>query len=711
MAEIRNKIILEDEMSAALLAIQQNIKDTINIFEGISTAAEDAAESIEILGLYAGDMQSAFENISETIEETNEATQEHNEVIEIMQEAMGETTELIAEMAEAIEEKTEKVEEFNKEVKKIDRTAQNAARGVQQLTKVFGGSVAELGKIPNHARQSVQAVTQLRNAMNASVPVATKLTMALGPIALIATAIMGVVSALQVFSRETDSVVVPSADDLLSRSERLSNESERLERSLIENIRLMERMNELGASESLISRFERENQLLGSQIQALDRLSFEKETRGIEQLQHEAFRALTQTERAQTTFMERLRASLSGNLSEVVFQSTENMIDATERMLSSLEEGIHFSSFDERSLFFDNIEAMRIHANELRDSTIPSHMETVATLDEMIERFGELDEAILFTAIQRERLAAINNDYHDEETERMNARDARQNAIERAQEQMNRNILRSYRDIYSAAESLRDAHYNLSNAIEAMNTEYGVTLDQFTSIMNMSPQYLQFLFDEYGELRNVEDAVFDVTQAQINLMGVRQANALLDMVAVWDAETGALKHFIGTTDLATESVWDLVEARMAALKMHEDVSEEAYAGIRRQIDQLRNLTFSAAERAASPYGTVRTAQGNALLVSDPANQEIRGEIMRLKEDVAGYVYFGAGGSYTSTPIVVNVGGINEQVYANQLSDVERERIAQRAGEYAAPYVAEGLQRALNHDLRNGGNRNYRGAMG
>lgn len=99
-----------------------------------------------------------------------------------------------------------------------------------------------------------------------------------------------------------------------------------------------------------------------------------------------------------------------------------------------------------------------------------------------------------------------------------------------------------------------------------------------------------------------------------------------------------------------------------------------------------------------------------LLVTDPANREIRGEMIRLLEDVARMDY--ASTTYRQTPLVVNVqmGGMTEQIYANELSDIQREAISYRAGKYCAEVVADSLCEALQSDLRNCGNYNRGGEV-
>jgi hypothetical protein len=202
-------------------------------------------------------------------------------------------------------------------------------------------------------------------------------------------------------------------------------------------------------------------------------------------------------------------------------------------------------------------------------------------------------------------------------------------------------------------------------------------------------------------------------------MAIRQQNAILDAAEAWKQETGSLYGLASAVDTAADAYRNLIDMRRGALRASAFaaafdpetgalVNQGALAGYRAiasQLEMVESFAASAGQRARQPYGTVRTPRGNALLVSDPANQEIRAEIIRLKEDVAGHVYFT--GTYRQTPIVINMGGmggITENIYANQLSDAERDKIAYRSGQYASGMVAESLEQAIKYDLRNGGGR-------
>jgi hypothetical protein len=205
-------------------------------------------------------------------------------------------------------------------------------------------------------------------------------------------------------------------------------------------------------------------------------------------------------------------------------------------------------------------------------------------------------------------------------------------------------IIRSYRDTYAAAESLRGAHHAMTHAINGTSSAYNSQLHYFNEIMNLSPHYLHFLFDEHGALVDVEDAVYAVTQAQIELLGVRQANAVLDAAKAWQYEEGSLRGYRQAVIDATDGVWGLVDARIELMRQTEiernlengwsmsfatRIAERTMqqSGVLQQIDLIRGMTETA-QAGARERGVFRP--DGAMLVADVTTHDIMGEFVRMR---------------------------------------------------------------------------------
>lgn len=125
-----------------------------------------------------------------------------------------------------------------------------------------------------------------------------------------------------------------------------------------------------------------------------------------------------------------------------------------------------------------------------------------------------------------------------------------------------------------------------------------------------------------------------------------------------------------------------------------------------------------------PFGGLRYDQvmvnapgGMALRVYDPANREIRGEMVRLKEDVHRRRYLSeykskgrAPSSYEASRNPATVyNNITQNIYASP--GMDEENLAKLAGQRACKYVADQILTCIQSDLLNGGGSNRGGGYG
>ena len=699
MPEIRNKIILDDQMSVALKVISDNAKGVIEALGGIPDVMNEAIDYFKL----AKEQTIAFYEATEgSFEHVKETTVEMLESFEVAKEK-------IVEMTEKIEDKSEAIEGVAQSVDKVGKSSGAASKGMGQIAQAGARLGSSLGLIPRHVSQGVKAVTQLNRAMGATIPTAAKLTTFLGPFTLIATAAMAIVNTVSVFRRGAEEKALPAFDEMIDRADKLNVESNRLSNYLNENIRLLGRLEEIGESETLISYFRNLNDEMEQEIQFLsNRVAFitsEAVDLAFKGLGGSMHRGLTETLEVRN-YLDDIQRALIGYIDtstgEIIAplylihteinKIYETGLEWTQRTIEqALGRGAIYAH--ERAEIDELLYGYLEFARMASESTNPEHIGLIENVRNTIESYNELLHALgevedQYTTNREMAECAI------ESYDRMN------NAMAAISTATQRHIIRAYRDTYAVAESLRSAHYTLSHAINGTSSEYMSQLDIFNKVMNLSPEYLNFLFDEHGALQDVEDAVYAVTQAQIDLMGIRQANAFLDTIAEWNAESGALIAYTGVVDLATESMWDLVEARIALLKTDEAFGEESYGRVRAVIEGIRNITVSA-QGAAREGGVIRpdtinTAAGRAMVVADPANWEIRDEIVRLKEDVATRQF--AGGAYQQrAPFqlpTIQLPAI--QVYASP--GMNEEQLARRTAEYCMTYVVDGIMEACNNDL-------------
>jgi len=688
MTEIKNRIILDDQMSAALEAIAENTRDVMDALWGIP---EVTNEIIGHFKLAEEQVLKLYEANADCFEHVNEKTVE-------MLESFKEAKESMAKMIEKIEDKSEALEGISKSVDKVGKSTRGASKGIEEMTLGVTKIAQSFGLIPPQVVQGISGVAQLGRGIAATIPKASSLAAMLGPVTLIATAVMKISNAFSMFRQDTEDDVLPTFNELIIRSDRLNEESERLTQNLYDNIEQMKLFAEFGASDELLERFEAFNVQTERWI-GLNKLAAHWYSG---EAMSTAYADMTRLFDGIVGRIEQINNEMSFQI-EGLYDTMAGIFSTPISMDEWLEMGFRYAA-ERDPVFRDELfNLFRLHGNEIEIATSLMRESSTLAYRELAETIDMLADLTLYH--NRHTLNAISSvsdlcreyrEITEAITEYNETIDMSAQHIERAQ----RHIIRSYRDTYAVAESLRDTHYALSHAINGTSSEYMSQLEIFNNIMNMSPQYLHFLFDEYGALRDVEHAVYETTQAQIELLMLRQKNAFLDTIATWDDESETLVAFTGVVDNLTESYKDLFEWRIAALAAHEDVSEAQMAQIQNIMEMLTNFGAGASREAREGDlvrpDTINTAAGRAMVVTDPANWAIRDEIVRLKEDVTTRQF--ASGIYQQRGPVqipqIQLPSIN--VYATP--GMNEEQLARRVAKYCASYVADEIIDAYSNDL-------------
>ena len=682
MAIIKNTIKLTDEMSAVLEKIRAEVK-------GVEEALDEVSKSGDMMSDYF-DLASA--KAAEFAEESREAfemlTGSSDETIE----AFKDVEEAVAEMTAAVEEKAAAVDGVSESVKRLGKEAGGSSRGMNQMAQASARLLGNLGIIPRQLAQSMQGAAQLNRAMGAAVPTAAKLTAALGPLTLIATGVMAAVSAFQMLRRETEEVG-PAFSELVGKQERLTRESYALSKNLNENIGLIELMNSVGANEGFLNMLEAQNEALGFRIETLGAFSemMAVAARNEATAAAEALLAM-RTVREQVwsegsrDFHDRdaIHASM-----QVVEREIGTVIDYLFDRVSEAGANLSGELADE---FYTVTNEMMQLADTLRQSVIPEQRKLASQLDADLARLKSLRESVVGVASEYETLADSLEFYTRQiaDAERM------QRSLANAQTRMARSITSGFRDIYDAAERTRSAHSALEHAINGTNSAYYSQMDIFSQIMSISPTKLMMMFDEYGALRDMEEAVDAMTDAYIDNKAVKQAMALISetLIFCYENESQVIGIVSSETALNTTERWANVDAIMAQVEALQHL--DGAMAIIGAVDAIRSSAASARSGSrgggAARPNTVGTGRGRAMLVSDPANEEIRGEMVRLMEDVSRHRYMVGG--YQSGAPSVSLGNIT----INAAPNMSTKQLAKEVGEDICKMVAKQMSDAYRSNL-------------
>ncbi|MCL2366648.1 MAG: hypothetical protein FWC75_06320 [Oscillospiraceae bacterium] len=682
MSVIKNTITLDNQMSAALKEI---LADTKAVDEALNELPNVADEISDYFGLMSEQMSGLKESSAEAFEQMVENSEE-------VTEALIETKETIAEMTEIIHEKAEALDEVAESIEGVGKSSGNAAQGMRMMTQGANRMLGAFGLIPKEIGNAINGVSQLGRGIGAATTKSAKLVAMLGPITLIATAVMGIISVIRLMSSEVEDEALPAFDELLRRSESLTRESESLTEAIQANVYEMERLNAFGdIGTGLIDRLARENELLYEQARALRLVAEIKEIMAVEEVIGSLFEreAVVRVTVVEDDSLERAMHRIERTIEEgmrPIDRHQEKLNDLRNGYMEIADAGLHElvpSLVEQLAALKRGGEATAEYVDEVYE-LIRGFNDLMDSANEAARACTWYEDRIRIVGETTARVTAITNAFADASRRGM------------------RHVARAYRDVDSLADSLRGSHSALSDAISAMNAGYAVTVGQFNEIMSMAPEMLNFLFDEYGALRDAEEAVYELTQAHMELAFYRQKNALLDLITVFDEEGNIMGVQMGVVDSLADSYRYLADMRLLALKAgvgEGSVTQADFDRVNAMIGSMRSMTESAQRSAReggvggrSGGGTVSTPRGRAALVSDPANAEIRGKIIRLKEDITRREFMG--GAYQMPAPRITIGDLN--VYATP--GMNEEQLAQKVGQYACSMVAEQMRSAYRTDL-------------
>lgn len=158
-------------------------------------------------------------------------------------------------------------------------------------------------------------------------------------------------------------------------------------------------------------------------------------------------------------------------------------------------------------------------------------------------------------------------------------------------------ILSEYENVENEISSLSNAYSVLSSAIQEYNQNGALSIETLMKLLQLEPKYLQYIVDENGQLNLNENALKNVTLAQIEYNRVKALTQMLNMVANIQNETQALAILGGAylevaadADILTQAISNQISALQAAGTISEDTANKfrnMLAGLNQIADQAK----------------------------------------------------------------------------------------------------------------------------
>jgi TP901 family phage tail tape measure protein len=254
------------------------------------------------------------------------------------------------------------------------------------------------------------------------------------------------------------------------------------------------------------------------------------------------------------------------------------------------------------------------------------------------------DQLDIYTAImnraheEAERLRGLNIDENDDMIQSLQKTwwDA-YNAHRETVIKLGRDIVDTFGDVVSTVSGVYDT---LMGAAQEFAENGYLAVETFRNIIGLGVEYLKYLYDENGAIKVNEEALRKLVEAKLQDLAVSQARALIDMVKAHSDDAAALRELAYASDAASESVWGLVYAELAALNIDDDL----YRVFLNQIDAIRAMADAAkagigaaADSLKDYYEQMKDALDTVLdSVMELVKYEAEQQVEALKEQVEQY---------------------------------------------------------------------------
>lgn len=177
------------------------------------------------------------------------------------------------------------------------------------------------------------------------------------------------------------------------------------------------------------------------------------------------------------------------------------------------------------------------------------------------------------------------------------------------------NIVNDLKDIVTEASDAVDEIQNVYDTLKAGAKEYienggFISVDAFQKIVDLGPEYMQYLYDENDQLVINEDAINRVIAAKTEQLAIEDAMSYLSRIrlALENDSVESLNKLLFATDELSSSTWDLTYAELALMHQIGDLTDEQYQAALHNIDAIRSM----ADNAIQGLGRTTRAAGASL---------------------------------------------------------------------------------------------------
>ena len=598
MATIEMTLALNDEMSNGLDVIISKSKQLYKALEPIREVRTD---------------YSSFKQMGTAVEDVTEALTGKTKIVDDVKGSIGG-------LGESVRETTEKITELGKtaggtseQLGGLNDALNLNGRGMSFMTMGTARLLGGMGLMPRAASSAVIGLNQLNRGLGTTALSLSAVTAKIAPLLLLSTAVFGIVGAVRNLGRESDSV-----DDVYRSFSSLNSETNRLTQNLNTSVDLFERLKGFGADTSILDRLAAENIMLETMITNTQTQA--------------ALMARDTGQAIKDSFLgvNRELRRVGGEIG-YIFDGYGGVTES----LRPVMEVVEWTNLQSLSSFADVLEAGgKLYENQ-KAYLMAFFGSAGETMQSIINAgMGEYDFAKEIT-----RIVGVVNEYYSGLRTFSDAIDGYEKSIEaaaaatinwgdsaRGANRAVRDLQRGFGRFGSIVDGVTDAWYAMNSAMNGATFGYGNAIDAFEAMYNIGYQNIHMLFDNYGALLDVEDAINKVYAAQIQMKAFSMADSLIAQAEAAALAAYGMDGYTYATDLCTEAMIRLRLESAKALGIVDQV--HAIFGMAEQA----TLTALAGGRGGGSRLPLTSRGAVRAGIDEPI--EIKGENLRMLIDAA-----------------------------------------------------------------------------
>lgn len=322
-------------------------------------------------------------------------------------------------------------------------------------------------------------------------------------------------------------------------------------------------------------------------------------------------------------------------------KEVEDLVDATEDLNNANRDGSSAwmdRQYDKRDKIIEHFESA-IKGRENAVTLAENHLENAIENQDLKDAETAANNIIDYYKEKQKNLHALaeyyrSQGYSDTSDEVSALSDAWwecENSIQQAKQQIIDNLLDVVSATSEAVDDLQNAYQTLQDAADEYAQNGGfISIDAYQSILDLGPQYMQYLKDENGLLVINRERIEQMIAAKTKQLALDNAMTYVERLklALQKDSIEDLNELLFATTKTTGATWDLVYANLAMLGL----DDEQYQAALHNINAMRSLADTAVDSIGKTVGGAEDGFDSILnYVMDMLKQQVQNQIDALNE--------------------------------------------------------------------------------